>query len=499
MPYVKANRYAKGRYIKVSGDDNWSGASKGKRAGFDLNGEVECESCFKLRNELQEVKAELRRVRDALKCATKTTKKDVENAHTPSSARRFKKKATPENVSRKGGAKAGHKGNGRTAVDEESADQVIHLTPLTACPHCNHQLQNRGFVDRTVVDVENTRAQRVLYKSVKQCCQKCKKTISVKPPVLPKSLYGNNLLAHAVTQHYMHGVPLGRLMQMYGTELNLGGVINAFHRLGRIFGSAVPNLIEDFRSSKVRHADETGWRADGQSGYAWIFATPLITIFDFADNRSSRVPARILGEKKLEGVLVVDRYGGYNKMKVNLQYCFAHLMREVQKLGEEFTDSREVEKFCSELIPSMALAMKLRTQDLTDVEFYKQAAEVEKSIKALILKTFNHLGIKRIQEIFREKEHRLYHWAKDRDVPADNNRAERELRPTVIARKVSFGSQSIQGAKTRQSIMSVLSTVRKRLPENTSIEAWLKSALDKISINSSIQIYDLIPHAPANN
>jgi transposase len=65
-------------------------------------------------------------------------------------------------------------------------------------------------------------------------------------------------------------------------------------------------------------------------------------------------------------------------------------------------------------------------------------------------------------------------------VPAENNRAERELRPTVIARKVSFGSQSDRGCKTRSAIMSVLLTAKKRFPEKPP-EVWLKEILDRIA------------------
>jgi hypothetical protein len=57
---------------------------------------------------------------------------------------------------------------------------------------------------------------------------------------------------------------------------------------------------------------------------------------------------------------------------------------------------------------------------------------------------------------------RLYHWFKKAAIPADNNRAERELRPLVIARKISFGSQSQQGARTREILMSVLLTLSQR-------------------------------------
>ena len=65
-----------------------------------------------------------------------------------------------------------------------------------------------------------------------------------------------------------------------------------------------------------------------------------------------------------------------------------------------------------------------------------------------------------------------------RNVPADNNRSERELRPTVIARKISFGSQSEAGAKTREIIMSLLHTLRKWQQH---AEDYFKSVLDRLA------------------
>ena len=67
---------------------------------------------------------------------------------------------------------------------------------------------------------------------------------------------------------------------------------------------------------------------------------------------------------------------------------------------------------------------------------------------------------------------------KDRAVPPENNRAERELRPTVIARKVSFGSQSEAGAQTREILMSLLHTLKKREQD---AEQYFKSVLDRLA------------------
>ncbi|MCP5524377.1 MAG: transposase [Verrucomicrobiales bacterium] len=73
--------------------------------------------------------------------------------------------------------------------------------------------------------------------------------------------------------------------------------------------------------------------------------------------------------------------------------------------------------------------------------------------------------------------------------PADNNRAERELRPLVIARKISFGSQSEAGARTREVLMSVLHTMRKRTGDVT---ATFQDALDRLIQEPQLDLYPLL-------
>jgi transposase len=106
--------------------------------------------------------------------------------------------------------------------------------------------------------------------------------------------------------------------------------------------------------------------------------------------------------------------------------------------------------------------MHLRGQAILDKQYYARARQLKAQIIKLIEAEARHPGVRRIQDLFREKAHRLYHWVESRAVPAENNRAERELRPLVIARKVSFGSQSEAGAKTREVLLTLLATLKKR-------------------------------------
>jgi len=147
-------------------------------------------------------------------------------------------------------------------------------------------------------------------------------------------------------------------------------------------------------------------------------------------------------------------------------------------LGKEFPEAAEVTAFTSTFIPLLAEAMHLRGRPLADTEYYDQARPLQQQIVDLVEQPAQHLGVRQVQGIVRDNAHRLYHWVENRAVPADNNRAERELRPTVIARKVSFGSQSDAGAKTREVLMSVVHTLVKRLPDP---EAHFKAVLDQLA------------------
>ncbi len=133
--------------------------------------------------------------------------------------------------------------------------------------------------------------------------------------------------------------------------------------------------------------------------------------------------------------------------------------------------------------------MQLRARQLTASQFGQRALELKVEIKSLVYSPAQHPGIQKIQNIFREQKTRLYHWAKDPAIPADNNRAERELRPLVIARKISFGSQSEQGAQTREILMSVLHTLRKR---TTDVFGAFKQALDKLAEDETRDPYKLL-------
>ena len=215
--------------------------------------------------------------------------------------------------------------------------------------------------------------------------------------------------------YYLYGLPMGRISE--STGIGAGSLMEIFHRVGRLLESVPHKLIEQYRQAPVKHADETSWRTDGKNGYVWLFATPEISIFQFGKNRSAQVAHAVFGKEPLPGILVVDRYGGYNKAPCEIQYCYAHLLRDIQNLEKEFPEDKEIASFVAVTAPLLALAMGLRGQPISDKQFSRKARSLASQIKAAMNRPALHQGIRRIQDIFRQNEHRMYHWAQDRAVP----------------------------------------------------------------------------------
>lgn len=453
-----------------------------------------CPICLQRQRRIDELEDENKRLREKLRLQARKEQEGFFGSSTPSSKLPLKPN-TEHKEKKPRGARPGHKGAGRRSHNEETSERTVDVEPESeTCPECGAPLEKKGWAERSVIDTPRQKPEKITYRLAKRYCPHCRRNVTPQPPgVLPKSLYGNRLIADAVEMHYLHGVPMGRISEHL--EIGAGSLVKLFRRCADLFDALPERLIQEYRKAPVRHADETGWRTDGKNGYVWLFATPDLSIFQFGKNRSAKVPQAVFGKDPLPGALVVDRYAGYNKTPCRIQYCYAHLLREVEDLEKEFPDETEISSFVSVVRPQLALAMGLRGQPISDEEFYRRAAGLREEIKATMAQPAKHLGIRHIQDIFRENAHRLFHWADDRAVPAENNLAERDLRPSVIARKVSFGSITDAGAKVRSTLTTVASTIKKR---GGDVGERIKEALDLLARNPKADPFEVL-FSPSNS
>lgn len=447
-----------------------------------------CRDCLAKQQEIDRLKAENARLKDRLRYQERTAKEAPFGSATPSAKLIVKPNSLADNQAKKGGAKPGHAGGGRRPPQPAEVTRTQRVPGLQACPDCGGRLHPKGFKPRTVIDVVPVQKEVIVYELEQGDCPRCHRVFTAPAPgVFAKGLFGNRLLAYVAEEHSVHGTTVGRLARQLG--LHHGSVLGALHDLAARLAAVPDRLVQEYRQAPVKHADETGWRNDGRNGYAWLFCTPLISLFRFRQSRAAKVALDVVGPARLPGTLVVDRYAGYNQVRCALQYCYSHLLREVQDLGKEFPQQAEVQQFVATLAPLLAQAMQLRTQGLQLKEFRPQAGQLKARIQESVQAPAQHPGIQTIQALFRANEARLYRWTRHPSIPAENNRAERELRPLVIARKISFGSQSERGLKTREVLMSVLHTLRKRTADGF---AAFTRALDALAVNPARDPYALL-------
>ena len=438
-----------------------------------------CEGCLDKQREIDRLKEEIAQLRIQLSQKKRQDRAGYFGSSTPSAQQPVKANSPLEERRKQGGAVSGHAGNGRSRHPVEEADEILPIpTSESLCPQCKVGLWHRGYRARSVLEMEPIKVKRVIYQLERKSCPQCALYFQAQTPgVLPHSLLSNNLLIEIAESHYLQGIPLARVTERLG--LNYGTVITALHRLAAIFRQSLGELKTEYRSSIVRHADETTWRTDGQNGYCWLFTSDRASLYLYRATRSAKVVQEVMGRDELAGYLVVDRYQGYSRVPCRVQYCYAHLLRDVKDTQAEFSDEKEVENFTSKMIALLSEAMHLTAnKTVEDQQYYREAQELKRQLLVACQEGSHHLAVKRWQDFFVEAEDKLYHWVDDRRVPCENNRAERELRPTVIARKVSFGSQAEEGAKTREVLMSVLHTLKKRVKNP---RQRLKEVLDKIS------------------
>ncbi len=391
----------------------------------------------------------------------RTGLEDPYGLSTPSSKRVTKTNSSAENQTKRGGAAPGHKGNGRKSFSPDDADLVMHLDGASPKCNCGGKWVDTGTTEHSVYHLIPAKMEKRIYVKRLRTCPACgKRSESPTPGTMPNCLYDNSVVANALIEHYLHGMTTGNISRRLG--INRGTFLGIAHRCADLLKPMFGKILSEMRGCKVLHADETGWMKDGTKAYAWLFANDDFKVFLFRDTRGSCVPMEALGDENPNLVLVTDRYGGYSPLNVRHQYCFVHLLRDVKEEERNFPGDPEVLSFTADIKPLLSGAVSLRNLDQPVEEYKRKAQELKSKIMEVCNRQANHPAVQYLQDIFRENQDSLFHWVESPLIPAENNFAERELRPTVISRKISFGSQSEKGMSTREVLMTVIHTAKSR-------------------------------------
>jgi hypothetical protein len=258
------------------------------------------------------------------------------------------------------------------------------------------------------------------------------------------------------------------LATLHILRLSVGEIVELTHEARRQLQPQADELLKQARSESAVHMDETGWREDGQNGYAWTVGTDgpeAVCYYEYNASRSHHVAQHLLGPRFL-GVLVTDFYAAYNLIAGRHQRCWVHLLRALHKLKEEHAEAADVVEWTTAVRQLYDEAQEwLRThgpptQEERNEEYASLVARVCELGQRYAFAS-GHPCWALAKRLLRHQEE-LFQFVLVPGLPADNNLAERSIRPLVVIRKISGGSRSPEGTKTRLTLASLCATWKAR-------------------------------------
>lgn len=447
----------------------------------------------RLEEEVARLKRENSRLREQLGRVRRTALEKPFGESTPS-GRMLVKPSSPvpedetERRRRMGGARKGHPGHGWRHLD--APDEHVEVPAPDHCPHCGGGLVEPPFdggENRDVVVSHPVKAHVRRYHVHVRYCEHCRRPVRTRiGGVLDGCRYSNSVLARAAADFYLDGIPAGVVAR--GLGVGKGTLFGAFSRVAAILAPAREKAREIIRSSPFAQGDESGWRIDGRNGYTWVFIAGNVVEFVCADSRKAAVAKEVLGD--YSGIFGSDRYSGYEFLAGQRSYCLEHLKRDAVRIREDNPKSRECAKYADEIVPVLAEIMKLRGAFADDPAGYRIAAtDAGRRLHGIVMREARHPDIQKHQDVFRDARLRAWQWLIGPEVPAENNRSEREVRPIAVARKVSHGSQSENGAAHRSIFMSVLHTLKAC---GTDPRERLEKALDAYAADKDTDMFEAL-------
>ena len=171
-----------------------------------------CKGCFEKLREIDRLKEEITALKSKLQYEQRKAAEGYFGSSTPSSKKPVKSDSLEKRQKLCGGAKRGHKGHGRSSLKESEADEVKKVEVENTCPSCGANMISKGTRQRTVIDCRPVKMKNIVFQLERRQCPDCGTIITARAPgVLPKCLYGNQLLTYVAVQHYIQGTTLGQL------------------------------------------------------------------------------------------------------------------------------------------------------------------------------------------------------------------------------------------------------------------------------------------------
>lgn len=359
----------------------------------------------------------------------------------------------------------------------ETGEMIQVPVETQGCPDCGGALGPGVIEMASITDLPEAPRPVVRRYAVEVCCCKqCGRKVRGRHAELAPDQCGATAhrlgprvkaAAHALT--YGTGVPVRRvpaiLEELTGIEVTQSALTqDAMKRSESSVGRAYEQLRTGVQKAAVVHTDDTGWRTGGEPAQLMVFETDTETVFQIRpQHRNEEV--RELIPSGYAGVMVTDRGKSYDAAELRLvaqQKCLSHLIRNASAVAKEKRGR------------ARQFGTKLKEILQGSIQLWRHREEVrgyEIRVKRMEAELTHHLRSRILQDPDNQRlldgiglQHdrgNVLRFLHHPQLEPTNNRAERALRPAVIARKISHCSKNQRGAHAFAAFVSLAQTLRK--------------------------------------
>ena len=362
------------------------------------------------------------------------------------------------------GRKKGHAGV--TRKKPVTIDRWVELE-LTHCPECHHPVgESQGVVNHIQEDIVPAHVEVTCFSKHRYWCCCCEKLVTAPPAPeeIPNSYLGPNALVQTVLLKYHHALPFNKIAELFqslaGLKVTEGGLALALQRMSEWLKVETDVILAAIRASPLLHMDETGWKINGDRHWLWATVNKLLAYYRIARSRGAKIPKEIL-PPEYGGILIADFYSAYNRLKARIQRCLVHLEREMRKclLQDASGEYARYHKVLKRIIRD-ARKLKESRRKFAPAIYVGKVSAIRKRLLRWACREHENKHLKRLAQRIMKHATELLVFLENPEVPADNNLAERMIRPHVIIRNRSFQNRSGEGARAHEVMMSLLQTLR---------------------------------------
>jgi transposase len=372
---------------------------------------------------------------------------------------------------RRRGGQPGHPGHTRSLIPVEEVDEVVVLKP-DLCSGCHTPLWGDDPTPfrHQVIEIPPIQPMVTEYQWHQLVCPDCGETTRAPwPEGVPSGTYGSRV--HATVALCTGSYRLSKrtttqvMDDLFGVPMSVGTICQSEKTTTEVIAEAVEEARDYIQEQSVAHLDETSWREGGKGAWLWVAVTSLVTVFLVRLSRGGQVARELLGEG-FSGILVTDRYSAYNWYPVRWrQLCGSHLLRDFEAIRGQGGASEEIGHALLEQAHQMfEWWHRVREGTLARSTFRSYMTPLRREVERL-LEAGSQCGVAKTEGTCREilkRREALWTFVQVEGVEPTNNTAERSIRPGVQWRKGSFGTQSEDGSRFVESMMTVVATLKQQ-------------------------------------